>query len=81
MDNYLSFSLTVFAGFFAIMNPVGGVTVFLSLTQGADKNKKKRISRKATTVAFMIGLAFIVFGTYLFKFFGITIRPLKLQEA
>jgi multiple antibiotic resistance protein len=78
MDNYLSFSLTVFAGFFAIMNPVGGVTVFLSLTQGADKNKKKRISRKATTVAFMIGLAFIVFGTYLFKFFGITIPAFKI---
>jgi multiple antibiotic resistance protein len=78
MDNYLSFSLTVFAGFFAIMNPIGGIPVFLSLFEGADKKEKKRIAKKATLVAFIIGLAFIIFGTYLFKFFGITIPAFKI---
>ena len=78
MENYLSFSLTVFAGFFAIMNPIGGIPVFLSLTQGADISEKKKIAKKATSIAFLIGLAFIVFGTYLFKFFGITIPAFKI---
>ena len=78
MDNYLSFSITVFAGFFAIMNPIGGIPVFLSLTQGADKIEKKKIAKKSTIVAFLIGLAFIIFGTYLFKFFGITIPAFKI---
>ncbi|HHC79634.1 MAG TPA: MarC family protein [Flavobacteriia bacterium] len=78
MEYYLSFSLTVFAGFFAIMNPVGGIPVFLSLTQGADTIEKKKIAKKAVVVAFLIGLAFIIFGTYLFKFFGITIPAFKI---
>jgi multiple antibiotic resistance protein len=78
MDNYLSFSLTVFAGFFAIMNPIGGIPVFLSLTEGADKIEKTKIAKKATIVAFIIGFAFIIFGTYLFKFFGITIPAFKI---
>jgi multiple antibiotic resistance protein len=78
MDNFISFSITVFAGFFAIMNPIGGIPVFLSLTQDADKKEKKKIAKKATTIAFLIGLAFIIFGTYLFKFFGITIPAFKI---
>ncbi len=78
MEYYLSFSLTVFAGFFAIMNPIGGIPVFLSLTQGADTIEKKKIAKKAVIIAFLIGLAFIIFGTYLFKFFGITIPAFKI---
>lgn len=78
MDNYISFSLAVFAGFFAIMNPIGGIPVFLSLTQGADKKEKNKIAKKSTGIAFIIGLAFIIFGTYLFKLFGITIPAFKI---
>ena len=78
MENYISFFLSVFAGFFAIMNPIGGVPVFLSLVDGASPDQKLRIAKKSTTIAFIIGLSFIVFGTYLFKFFGITIPALKI---
>lgn len=78
MDNYLSFSLTVFAGFFAIMNPIGGIPIFLSLTQNANKEEKKKIAKKATFIAFIIGFAFIILGTYIFKFFGITIPAFKI---
>ena len=78
MIDYLSFTITVFAGFFAIMNPIGGIPVFISLTQGADDLEKKKIAKKATVVAFLIGLSFIIFGTYLFKFFGITIPAFKI---
>ena len=78
MENYLTFSITVFAGFFAIMNPIGGIPVFLSLVQGADKIEKNIIARRATSVAFIIGLAFIILGTYIFNFFGITIPAFKI---
>jgi len=78
MSNIFTFSLTVFAGFFAIMNPIGGIPMFLSLTQEADTIEKKKIAKKATFIAFLIGLAFIIFGTYLFKFFGITIPAFKI---
>jgi len=78
MTEYIKFSITVFASFFAIMNPIGGIPVFLSLTNGIDDNGKNKIAKKATLVAFLIGLSFIVFGTYLFNFFGITIPAFKI---
>ncbi len=78
MSNDLSFVITVFAGFFAIMNPIGGIPVFMSLTDGADKEKRIKIAYKAVLVAFLIGLSFILFGSYLFHFFGITIPAFKI---
>jgi multiple antibiotic resistance protein len=78
MSDYIQFSTVVFAGFFAIMNPIGGIPFFLSLTEGVNNQEKVRIARKSTFVAFLIGFSFIVFGTYLFKFFGITIPAFKI---
>ncbi len=78
MDNLLTFSLTVFTGFFAIMNPIAGIPVFVALTEGADNQTKKRINKKATTTAFMIVFVFILLGKFIFELFGITIPAFKI---
>ena len=39
-ENILTFSLTVFMGFFAIMNPIANTPVFLGLI--VDKDEKER---------------------------------------
>ena len=78
MDNLITFSLTVFTGFFAIMNPIANVPIYLSLVQGAEKNKQKRIAKKATLVAFIIVFAFVVLGKFIFELFGITIPAFKI---
>ena len=36
----IGFGLTVFAGFFAIMNPILNTPIFISLTEGFDRKKK-----------------------------------------
>ncbi len=78
MDNLITFSLTVFTGFFAIMNPIANVPIYLSLVQGADKSKQKRIAKKSTLVAFIIVFAFVVLGKFIFELFGITIPAFKI---
>jgi len=78
MDNILTFSLTVFTGFFAIMNPIANVPIFLSLVEGADEQTKKRINKKATITAFLIVLVFVVLGKFIFQLFGITIPAFKI---
>jgi multiple antibiotic resistance protein len=60
MDHLITFSLTVFTGFFAIMNPIAGIPVFIALTEGADDIAKERIYKKASTRAFFIVLVFVV---------------------
>ena len=78
IHSYLVFALTVFTGFFAIMNPIANTPVFLGLTEGYDKETKKKVARKATIVAFIIGTSFTVLGKYIFDIFGITIPAFKI---
>ena len=72
------FSFTVFAGFFAIMNPIANTPIFIGLTQEADKETKKRISKTATITAFIIVTSFIIVGKHIFELFGLTIPAFKI---
>jgi multiple antibiotic resistance protein len=79
MTNLWSFSLMVFMGFFAIMNPLANAPIFISLTEGADAKTKKEISKTATITAFIIVTAFILIGKYIFQIFGLTIPAFKIS--
>ncbi len=72
------FALTVFTGFFAVMNPIANLPVFLSLVVGADKKSIKRIARNGTITAFIIVTVFIFFGKFIFDLFHITIPAFKI---
>lgn len=74
----LTFALTVFMGFFAIMNPISNLTVFLNLTEGADKEVKDRINKKAIKTAFFVVLLFMILGEIIFNLFGITLPAFKI---
>lgn len=78
MDSLITFSITVFAGFFAIMNPISNLPIFLTLLDGADKESRKRISLKAVFIAFVIVCLFVVLGNFIFELFGITIPAFKI---
>lgn len=78
MIEYLTFSLSVFTGFFAIMNPIANIPIFLSLVEDADETTKKRINKKATTIAFLIVFVFVLLGKFIFELFGITIPAFKI---
>jgi multiple antibiotic resistance protein len=74
----LNFALTTFTAFFAIMNPIANMPIFLGLTKDRTDKEKRKISFIAIITAFFIGLAFILFGTYIFKMFGLTIPAFKI---
>lgn len=78
MENYWSYSLTVFMAFFAIMNPLVNIPIFVKLTEGIDERKKKGIAKTANIVAFIIVVAFILVGKYIFEIFGLTIPSFKV---
>ncbi|WCO00866.1 MarC family protein [Psychroserpens ponticola] len=78
MDNLITFSITVFTAFFAITNPISNMTVFLSLTQGADEKTKKDINKRANFIAFIIVTVFVLLGKYIFELFNISIPAFKI---
>ena len=46
MDNLLTFSLTVFTGFFAIMNPIANTPIFLGLVEDESEQSGKRLQKR-----------------------------------
>ena len=77
-DHLLTFSLTVFTGFFAIMNPIANTPIFLGLVEGRKESLKKSIAKTSCITAFVIVLFFVVIGKYIFDVFGITIPAFKI---
>lgn len=78
MDSLYTYALTVFVGFFAIMNPIANTPIFLGLVDGKNKAHKKKIARTASITAFFIVASFIIAGKYIFELFGITIPAFKI---
>ena len=78
MSELLTFSITVFTGFFAIMNPIANIPVFLGLVGDQDKESKRRIAKSASITAFFIVVSSVILGKYIFQLFGITIPAFKI---
>ena len=78
MGDIVNYSISVFMGFFAIMNPIANTPIFLGLVEGQTKEQKKKIAKTATSIAFVIIVVFALAGKYIFDLFGITIPAFKI---
>ena len=78
MNELITYTLTVFTGFFAIMNPIANTPIFLGLVDGENTQAKKNIAKTSTITAFIIVTSFIILGKYIFELFGITIPAFKI---
>lgn len=78
MDGLLLTFATMFMGFFAIMNPVANVPIFLSLTAGEDAQTTRNIARRALLLAFVIVLCFALAGKMIFSLFGLNMDAFRI---
>jgi len=76
-DLYLH-GITVFMGFFAMLNPIGNIPVFLSMVQDFDKKTQNKVALRATITAFSIIAIFCIFGHIIFRVFGITVPAFQI---
>ena len=53
---------------FAIVDPVGGVPVFISLTGGTDDQERRRVLRFAVFTAFLLVVAFSLLGSVIMTY-------------
>lgn len=78
MHELIGFSITVFFGFFAIMNPLANVPIFLSLTTGMDKKESQSVALKTALFSFGIIVVFVFAGSLIFEAFGITLPAFRI---
>ncbi len=72
MSEIISFGLVCFTSFFTLINPIGVMPVFMSMTGELTDAERKKTARKAIIVAFFSIVFFALTGQVLFKFFGIS---------
>lgn len=78
MTDIVTYALLCFTSFFALVNPLSIMPVFLTMTQSIGDRERARIARKSTIVAFIIMVSFTVFGQFLFKFFGLSTNGFRI---
>lgn len=78
MHHLIEHMLTVFLGFFAIMNPIANTAAFIGLTADKADEERVKIARRALWIAFFIIVAFAVLGKALFHLFGLTLPALRI---
>ena len=71
--------MSVFMGFFAIMNPVANTPIFLGLTAGDSSQTRKRVAAKSLIIAFVLIAAFALLGKFIFGLFGITLPAFRIM--
>lgn len=71
-------AILIFTSFFTLINPLGTMPIFMSMTATLSTKKRKQTAKKATIVAFFTILAFAFSGQVLFNFFGISVNSFRI---
>lgn len=78
MTEPLAFALLCFTSFFSLMNPLGVMPVFITMTSNLDAHEQRMTARKAMIAAFVTLMAFAFSGQLLFNFFGISVNGFRI---
>jgi len=70
MENILLHVVIVFMGFFAIMNPIANVPVFLGLTSDDDEQTTTAVALRLLMPAFLIITLFSIAGKVICNLFS-----------
>jgi multiple antibiotic resistance protein len=71
-------ALAAFVSIISVANPFSGMPVFTSLTIYNTKEERAVIAKKAAIYMFCILVVFLVAGTYIISFFGISLAGIRV---
>ena len=78
MDINLEFFILCFSSLFTLINPIGIVPIFISITQDYTKKERDIIAFKAVIFSFFILVLFGIIGEFIFSFYNITIHGFRI---
>ncbi|THD68024.1 NAAT family transporter [Robertkochia marina] len=78
MNELFGFWLLTFTSFFTLINPLGTMPIFLTMTADLNNKDRTRTAQKASVVAFITIVIFAFTGQLLFKFFGISVNSFRM---
>jgi len=74
----LEFFILCFSSLFALINPIGNVPIFITLTENYNQKERNKIALKAIIFSFFVLIMFAQIGDLIFSFYGITIHAFRI---
>lgn len=68
----------IFAALFSVLNPIGAIPIFVSLTNGYTKAELVKTSKWTAINVFIIMIVSYFVGEYVLRFFGISLEALRI---
>jgi len=78
MNIDFEFFVLCFSSLFALVNPIGIVPIFISITEECTLKEKNKIILNSIGFAFFVLISFSLIGDLIFSFYGITIHAFKI---
>lgn len=78
MTEIIAYGVLAFTSFFTLINPLGVMPVFMTMTADLDRAHRNKTAKKAISVAFLVILLFAFSGQLLFSFFGISVNSFRI---
>jgi multiple antibiotic resistance protein len=78
MDKMFEFGLLSFTSIFTMINPLGVIPVYTSMTAEMSAHEAKGVAYKAVLIAFIILIVFAFSGRFIFEFFHISVNSLRV---
>ncbi len=78
MNDILTFALLSFTSFFTLINPLGTMPIFMTMTSDLEHKNRVKTARKAVIVSFITIIFFAFSGQLLFNFFGISVNSFRI---
>ncbi len=78
MENFFSALALAFVSLFPIVNPLGAIPIFCSLTANLPGKHRNKTALKTSLNVFLVLLVFYLLGEFILEFFGISMGVLKI---
>ncbi|MBX7231836.1 MAG: MarC family protein [Bdellovibrionales bacterium] len=78
MANFYSYFIIGFSAIFSVVNPLGAVPAFLAMTADDSRSKQRSMAKRASWIALGVLVICGAIGSFLFRFFGITLPAVKI---
>ncbi len=78
LSETVPFFIYAFTSIFVIVNPVGGILTFISLTDGMSDKERRHTAKRAVTVACVPAIVFAIAGELILRLFNITVDSLRV---
>lgn len=73
----MTLAITILAALFSVVNPLGAIPMFLSLSADHTNEERNKVSLLTSVYFVLILLSFFWAGTYILSFFGVSIPALR----